>query len=104
MKPRAVLIAALLLVVIVVAIIVGWASVGDRPGPMDSAASYHMTDLGWVSPETTGAYLASPEPWATERADQIYKSLPPSERFVPFSVRATRNRKAAEGRDTDTLF
>jgi hypothetical protein len=39
MKPRAVLIAALLLVVIVVAIIVGWASVGDRPGP-DSAASY----------------------------------------------------------------
>jgi hypothetical protein len=40
MKPRAVLIAALLLVVIVVAIIVGWASVGDRPGPMDAAASY----------------------------------------------------------------
>jgi hypothetical protein len=42
MKPHAVLIAALLLVVIVVAIIVGWASVGDRPGPMDSAASYRL--------------------------------------------------------------
>jgi hypothetical protein len=64
----------------------------------------HMTDLGWVGPEDTGAYLASPEPWATERTEQIYQSLPPSERFVPLSVRAARNRKAAEGRDTDTLF
>lgn len=64
----------------------------------------HMTDLGWIGSETTGAYLASPEPWATERAEQIYQSLPPSERFVPFSVRAARSRKAAEGRDTATPF
>ncbi|QHK18984.1 DUF559 domain-containing protein [Pseudarthrobacter psychrotolerans] len=31
----------------------------------------HMTDLGWVGPETTAAYLASPIPWATEWAEQI---------------------------------
>jgi Flp pilus assembly protein CpaB len=45
MKPRAILIAALLLVVIVVAIIVGWATVGDRPGPMNSAGLYQSEDF-----------------------------------------------------------
>jgi hypothetical protein len=44
MKPRGILIAALLLVVIVVAIIVGWALVGDRPGPMNSARFYQSDD------------------------------------------------------------
>jgi hypothetical protein len=38
MKPRATLIAALVLVVIVVAVIVAWASFGDRPGPMSSTS------------------------------------------------------------------
>ncbi|WP_286179694.1 hypothetical protein [Arthrobacter sp. ISL-95] len=38
MKPRGTLIAALVLVVIVVALIVAWASFGDRPGPMSSTA------------------------------------------------------------------
>jgi hypothetical protein len=35
---------ASLLVVIVVAIIVGWVTVGDRPGPMISAALYQSED------------------------------------------------------------
>lgn len=38
MRPRAILIAALLLVVIVVTLIVGWAMVGDRPGPLNTHA------------------------------------------------------------------
>ena len=45
MKLRAILIAALLLVVVVVAIIVGWATFGDRPGPMNSAALYQPEDF-----------------------------------------------------------
>ncbi len=38
MKPRGILTAALVLVVIVVAIIVAWATFGDRPSPMNSTA------------------------------------------------------------------
>ncbi|WP_257223521.1 MULTISPECIES: hypothetical protein [unclassified Arthrobacter] len=38
MKPRGILIAALVLVIIVVAVIVAWATFGDRPGPMSSTA------------------------------------------------------------------
>ncbi|WP_258805917.1 hypothetical protein [Pseudarthrobacter sp. NS4] len=45
MKPRAILIAALLLVVIVVAIIVGWAMLGDRPGPLNSHAFFPTVDV-----------------------------------------------------------
>ena len=41
MRPRAILVAALLLVVIVAAIIVGWAMVGDRPGPLNTRAFSH---------------------------------------------------------------
>lgn len=45
MRPRAILIATLLLVVIVVAIIVGWATVGDRPGPLNTRAFFHSVDV-----------------------------------------------------------
>lgn len=51
-----------------------------------------LSELGWVSQEATRHYLASPEPKATELAAQIYDSLAPSERFVPYSARAVRNR------------
>ena len=44
MRPRAILIAALLLVVIVVGIIVGWAMIGDRPGPLNSRAFFHSVE------------------------------------------------------------
>lgn len=36
MKTGGILVAALLLVLVVVALIVAWASLGDRPGPMGS--------------------------------------------------------------------
>ena len=45
MRPRAILIAALMLVVIVAAIIVGWAMVGDRPGP--SILVHSLTPKTW---------------------------------------------------------
>lgn len=46
MRPRTILIAALLLVVIVAAIIVGWAMVGDRPGPLNTRAFSPAVDMG----------------------------------------------------------
>jgi hypothetical protein len=46
MRPRAILIAALLLVVLVAAIIVGWAKVGDRPGPLNTRAFSHAQGMG----------------------------------------------------------
>ncbi|AOT03273.1 hypothetical protein ASPU41_07915 [Arthrobacter sp. U41] len=52
----------------------------------------HVTELGWVSQEVTRDYLASAEPKATVLAAEIYDSLPPSERFVPYSARKVRNR------------
>jgi hypothetical protein len=52
----------------------------------------HLTELGWINPDDVRDYLASPEPKAAEQAAQIYDSLPPSERFVPYSARAARNR------------
>lgn len=64
----------------------------------------HMTGLGWISPELTAAYLASPEPWAAEQAEQIYESLPPSQRFVPPSARTAQHRNTAQVLDTGTLF
>jgi hypothetical protein len=45
MRPRAILIAALMLVGIVAAIIVGWAMVGDRPGP--SILVHSLTPKTW---------------------------------------------------------
>lgn len=42
MKPRGVLVAALLLVVIVVDVIVAWAIFGDRPGPMNFTEGFRL--------------------------------------------------------------
>jgi hypothetical protein len=50
MRPRAILIAALLLVVIVAAIIAGWAMVGDRPGPLNARAFSHPYTWGLEPP------------------------------------------------------
>ncbi|NMR30690.1 zinc-ribbon domain-containing protein [Crystallibacter degradans] len=64
----------------------------------------HLTDLGWVSAEATRAYLNSPSPWATERAADIVKNLPESERVIPLSAKAAHKRKAEESIAWDTLF
>lgn len=45
MRPRGILIAALLLLVIVAANIVVWAMVGDRPGPLNARAFSHAVDV-----------------------------------------------------------
>lgn len=41
---------------------------------------------------------------AISQAEQIYESLPPTERFVPLSARAARNRNSAERKCAGTLF
>lgn len=64
----------------------------------------HLVNQGWVSPEATGSYLNSPDAWAAELADHIYRSLPSFEKFVPLSAKAARNRKASEQAGSDRLF
>ncbi|MEN8583135.1 DUF559 domain-containing protein [Burkholderia sp. RS01] len=64
----------------------------------------HLVNLGWVGPEATGSYLNSPDAWAAELADHIYRSLPSFEKFVPLSAKAARNRRASEQAGSDRLF
>jgi len=64
----------------------------------------HLVSLGWVSPESTASYLKSPDAWAAEMAERIYESLPSSERFVPLSAKAARNRRDSQRVGFDTLF
>lgn len=64
----------------------------------------HLTALGWVTPEATREYLASPVPWATEQAAKMWKESPESERVIPLSVKAARKRAAQQAKALDTLF
>lgn len=56
----------------------------------------HLVSLGWVGLDVAAAYLESPNAWAVAMADQIYASLPESERFVPLSAKAARKRRQSE--------
>ncbi|MDV2977848.1 UNVERIFIED_CONTAM: DUF559 domain-containing protein [Actinomycetes bacterium ARC8] len=68
------------------------------------AVLQHMVRLDWISPEVTTAYLKSSAAEISEKAELLYESLPPSEKFVPLSARAARKRKEAAGSSSATLF
>jgi hypothetical protein len=69
-----------------------------------TAVLKHMSGLGWISTAITAAYLKTPAADVAEKANQIYDSLPASEKFVPLSARAARKRKETSGTYSATLF
>jgi hypothetical protein len=63
-----------------------------------------MIELGWIGPEISVAYLKTPAAEVAKKANQIYDSLPASEKFVPLSARAARKRKATGSPSSPALF
>lgn len=63
-----------------------------------------ILDLGWASTPHADAYLRTTEPVATAFADDIYDNLPEAARFVPYSAKAARKRKAERAKAQPALF
>lgn len=62
--------------------------------PTVDAVLDRILNLGWASTPHADSYLHAPAPLATALADDIYALLPTEARFVPYSAKAARKRKA----------
>lgn len=72
--------------------------------PTVNAVLDRILDLGWASTPNADSYRRTTAPVATAVADDIYANLPEGARFVPYSAKAARKRKAENADAQPSLY